>query len=91
MSSQEQIAYMQTVLPKRQEEHEARLLDKVREPSITWSKGVNCRNANYKLLHQGNTGYLQQFTWLMYTIVTGYQGVTNVLSQDTNWSFSNYR
>jgi len=35
MSSQEQIAYMQTVIPKRREEHEARLLDKVREPSIT--------------------------------------------------------
>ncbi len=35
MSSQEQIAYMQTVIPKRREEHEARLLDKIRVPSIT--------------------------------------------------------
>lgn len=35
MSKQEQIAYMEVILPVRREEHEARLLDKVREPSIT--------------------------------------------------------
>ena len=35
MSEQEQIAYMQCVIPKRRMAHEARLLDKVREPSDT--------------------------------------------------------